>query len=167
MARAVRTLEECFEFYQELLGNFHFIFLIISINFYWFLPWPYWFTYLETRAKSVILVAQKSKTHRLGNSFYRKCILYSNELLKLQATYCCYIQKLLLSDEISQLFLTKTTLTQRYFYFFEPNKNVPQETPMIHGRIIEKLVHKKFFNLRIVNANLWFLVDVHRKKPLV
>jgi len=111
-------------------------------------------------------VAQKSKSHRLENSFYRKCILYSNELLKLQSAYCLYIQKLLLSDEISQLFATKTTLTQRYFYFFEPNKRFSEETQMLHGRIIEKLVHTKFLNLRIVNANLWFLVDVHRKKLL-
>ena len=111
-------------------------------------------------------MAQKSKSHRLENSFYRKCILYSNELLKLQAAYCCYIQRVLLSDEISQLFVTKTTLTQRYFYFFEPNRRSSEETQILHTRIIEKLVHTKFLNLRIVNANLWFLVDIHRKKPL-
>jgi len=139
---SVQVIEECFKFYQKLLGKKNFLI--------------FFFIFIENKSKQLISLA-KLTNETLTFSFRRKCVLYSNELLKLQGMYIKFIQDLLFSDDISRLFQAQTTPNQRLAYFFKSLDNPNKESSL--EKMIQKKINIQFFSLRIINACLWFLID--------
>jgi len=139
------VIEESFLFYQNFLGiKLHIQFLFINT--------------VENKAKDLISFS-KFTNERLSFSFLRKCVLYSNELLKLQEMYYAFFRELLFSEDISELFEPGTLPPQKYCYFFYSYLNSDEERIDLSDKMLKRKLHQKFFSLRICNALLWFLTD--------